>query len=144
MLSGGTKICRLKPLQTASFSGAPLFVQMINLRDGMNQIFIFFPRLIQGLSWRMQQLVGQLDGQPFQNLFRRCAFGKLFHRIFQHLLARFLALVPQGLNQRNALPALLLPDKFGNLLGHQRFGGGGGFCLASLPLWTMLTISSTV
>lgn len=96
MLSGGTKICRLKPLQTASFSGAPLFVQMINLRDGMNQIFIFFPRLIQGLSWRMQQLVGQLDGQPFQNLFRRCAFGKLFHRIFQHLLARFLALVPQG------------------------------------------------
>ena len=84
------------------------------------------PMLLMLFFGRMQQFVGQLNRQPFQNLFGRRAFGKLAHRAVKHLPARTFALVAQCANQRNPLAALLPCNKLADFLLHHRFGTGSG------------------
>ena len=82
----------------------------------------------------MEEFVGQLDGEPLQYLFRRCTFGKLFHRIFQNLPAGAFAFVTQGADKGDALAALLLADKLTDLFLHHSFGFGSRFLAGLLAV----------
>ena len=75
----------------------------------------------------MEQFVGQLYREAFEDFFGGRTFRQLLHCIFEHLSAGAFALIAKCADKRNALAAFLLLDKFADFFFNHGFGGRGGF-----------------